>query len=39
VATGIDFQATVDKRADVADNIAEEGSAVLVLVGEEDDMT
>ena len=39
VATGDNVQAPVDQRADVAGNIAEEGSAVLVLVGEKDDMT
>ena len=39
MATGDDVQAPVDQRADVADNIAEEGSAVLVLMGEKDDMT
>ena len=39
MATGDDVQAPVDQRVDVADNIAEEGSTVLVLVGEEDDMT
>jgi hypothetical protein len=39
VATGDDIQAPVVQRADVAENIAVEGSAVLVLVGEEDDMT
>jgi hypothetical protein len=38
VATG-DVQAPVDQRADVADNIAEEGSAVVVLEGEKDSMT
>ena len=38
MATGDDVQAPVDQRADVADNVAEEGSAVLVLVGEGDDM-
>ena len=32
-------EAPLDQRADVADNMAEEGSAVLVQVGEEDDMT
>ena len=38
MATG-DVQAPVDQRADVADNIAEEGSAVVVLEGEKDSMT
>ena len=32
-------EAPLDQRADVADNMAEEDSAVLVQVGEEDDMT
>ena len=32
-------EAPLDQRADVADNMAEEGSAVLVQVGEEADMT
>ena len=32
-------EAPLDQKADVADNMAEAGSAVLVQVGEEDDMT
>ena len=32
MATGDDVQTPVDQRADVADNVAEEGNAVLVLV-------
>ena len=39
VATGDDIQAQVVQRADVADNIDAEGSAVIVLVGGIDDMT